>query len=100
MTTAAVPTNLTVTRNFLSRTGVIWLSRPGDPNEVRHRGRQGIETVRLMEEERREGGWVTVRANEGRRKRNIYIYIYIYMDETTRGGGTLFRSFIRGSADS
>jgi len=67
-----------VTRNFLSRTAVIWLSQPGDPNEIRHRGRQGIETVRLMEEERREGGWVTVRANEGARKKEKDIYIYIY----------------------
>lgn len=44
--------NLTVTQISLSQKETVWLFRPGDPNEVRHRRRQGIEIVRLMEEER------------------------------------------------
>lgn len=81
-----------VAQNFLSQEEVIRLFRPGDLNEVRHRKSQGIEIIRLMEErEKRElGGQVedTKEERQGSEK------------ETGDIGRTLFRSFIRRSADS
>lgn len=82
-----------MTQNFLSQKEIIWLFRPGDLNEVRHRKRQGIEIIRLMEEERerRELGGQDEDTKEERKGRE---------KETGDVGRTLFRSFIRRSADS
>lgn len=59
-----------MTQNFLSQKEVIWLFRPDDLNDVRHRKRQGIEIIRLMEEERerRELGGQGEDMNDRKRK--------------------------------